>query len=66
MMELLKAKYKTLLKEKTAQAQELIKAEEDNLEIARALVELKLEYSAKQEQAEGEIRDYFGASSCQE
>ena len=54
MMELLKAKYKNLLKEKTSQSQELIKAEEDKLSIARALVELKLEYSAKQEQAEKE------------
>lgn len=54
MLELLKAKYKSLLKEKATQSQELIKAEEDKLSIARALVELKLEYSAKQEQADKE------------
>ena len=54
MMELLKAKYSTLVNEKAAQSQELIKAEEDKLSVARALVELKLEHSARQEQAEKE------------
>ena len=54
MMELLKAKYSTLVGEKAAQSQELIKAEEDKLSVARALVELKLEHSARQEQAEKE------------
>lgn len=54
MLELLKAKYKSLLQEKALQSQELIKAEEDKLSIARALVELKLEYSAKQEQTDKE------------
>jgi len=54
MMEMLKAKYNTILSEKKAQAQELIKSEEDKLSIARALVELKLEYSQLQEEAEKE------------
>ena len=54
MMELLKAKYSTLVTEKASQSQELIKAEEDKLSVARALVELKLEYSARQEQFEKE------------
>jgi hypothetical protein len=54
MMELLKAKYSTLVNEKASQSQELIKAEEDKLSVARALVELKLEHSARQEQTEKE------------
>lgn len=54
MMELLKAKYTTILNQKASQSQELIKAEEDKLSVARALVELKLENSARQEQTEKE------------
>jgi chromosome segregation ATPase len=54
MMEMLKSKYNTILSEKKAQSQELIKSEEDKLSIARALVELKLEYSQLQEETEKE------------
>jgi len=61
MMELLKAKYSTLVSEKATQSQELIRAEEDKLSVARALVELKLENSARQEQAE---KDKFELTSA--
>ena len=61
MMELIKAKYSTIVKEKGAQSQELIKAEEDKLSIARALVELKLQYSQLQEKAE---KDKFDLTSA--
>ena len=49
MMELLKGKYQSLTDQKNEQAQELIKSEEEKLSIARALVELKLEYSQLRE-----------------
>jgi len=61
MMELLKAKYSTVIDDKTKQSQELIRAEEDKLSVARALVELKLEHSAKQEQGE---KDKFEITSA--
>ena len=61
MMELLKAKYTTVMDSKTKQSQELIRAEEDKLSVARALVELKLEHSAKTEQTE---KDKFEITSA--
>lgn len=54
MMELLKAKYQTLTEQKAAQAEELIKAEEEKLITARALVELKIEHSHLLESSENE------------
>jgi hypothetical protein len=61
MMELLKAKYTTVMEEKFTQSQELVRAEEEKLSVARALVELKLEHSAKQEQIE---KDKFEITSA--
>lgn len=61
MMELLKAKYNTIVKEKYNQSQELIKAEEDKLAIARAFVDLKLEHSKLQEQSEKQKFDLTSA-----
>lgn len=54
MMELLKAKYKTLLEQKNQQAMDLIRSEEEKMTISRALVELKLQHSQMQEQFEKE------------
>lgn len=61
MMELLKAKYNTILEQKTFQSQELIRNEEDKLSIARALVELKLEHSQLEETLEKERFDLTSA-----
>jgi chromosome segregation ATPase len=60
MMELLKAKYNTVASEKALQSQQLIQLEEDKLSLARTLVELKLEHSQLQEQAE---KDRFDLTS---
>jgi len=54
MMELLKAKYKTLMEQKNLQSTELIKSEEEKMTISRALVELKLQHSQLLEQFEKE------------
>ena len=54
MMTMLKEKYKTLAEQKGTQSQELIKAEEERLNVARALVELKLEHSNLLESTENE------------
>jgi hypothetical protein len=53
-MTMLKEKYKTLAEQKGTQSQELIKAEEERLNVARALVELKLEHSNLLESTENE------------
>jgi hypothetical protein len=54
-LELLKAKYSTILEEKKTLALDLIKREEEKLEMARALVELKLAYSQRTESTEKEL-----------
>ncbi len=60
-MEMLKAKYAALLKEKTDQTQELITCEEDKLAVAKALVQLKLSYCELQEASEKEKFDNASA-----
>jgi chromosome segregation ATPase len=57
MLELLKAKYQTLTEQKAGQAEELIKSEEEKLSLARALIDLKLEYSQLREKAEKEMAE---------
>lgn len=59
-LELLKAKYTTLLGELTSQNEKMISVERDKLEVARALVELKLEHSRVVEEAE---KDKFELTS---
>jgi hypothetical protein len=54
LLELLKAKYATLIEERKTQNDELIRVEGEKLDIARALVELKLELSRVMEIAEKE------------
>jgi len=53
-LELLKAKYTTLLSELSAQNEKMISIEREKLEVARALVELKMELSREMEAAEKE------------
>ena len=53
-LELLKAKYTTLLSELATQNEKMITIEREKLEVAKALVELKLEYSREMESAEKE------------
>jgi hypothetical protein len=53
-LELLKAKYTTLLSELSTQNEKMISIEREKLEVARALVELKLELSRVMEEAEKE------------
>ncbi|CAM9519004.1 unnamed protein product [Chrysoparadoxa australica] len=57
MLDLFKGKYAQLVKEKAEQSQDLIAAEESKLEVAKALVELRLEHSQLQEKAEAENFD---------
>lgn len=52
MMEMLKAKYSTLIGENKKQTEELVKSEAEKLEVARALVDMKLELSNVMETAE--------------
>jgi chromosome segregation ATPase len=54
-IELLKAKYSTVLEEKKELATELIKKEEEKLELARGIVELKIAQSQSSEKAEKEL-----------
>jgi chromosome segregation ATPase len=54
-IELLKAKYATVLEEKKQLATELIKKEEEKLELARGIVELKIAQSQSSEKAEKEL-----------
>lgn len=54
-IELLKAKYSTVLEEKKQLANELIKKEEEKLELARGIVELKIAHSQSCEKAEKEL-----------
>lgn len=54
-IQLLKSKYATILEEKKELATELIKREEEKLEMARGLVELKLAYSQSVEKSEKEL-----------
>ena len=53
-LELLKAKYKTLLSEQSVQNEKMISIEREKLEVAKALVELKLEHGRVLEEAEKE------------
>lgn len=53
-LELLKAKYTTLLSELSTQNEKMITIEREKLEVARALVELKLEHSRQMEESEKE------------
>jgi hypothetical protein len=54
-IEMLKAKYATILEEKKQLATELIKKEEEKLELARGIVELKISQSQSTEKAEKEL-----------
>jgi hypothetical protein len=54
-IEMLKAKYSTILDEKKELATELIKKEEEKLELARGIVELKIAQSQSGEKAEKEL-----------
>lgn len=60
MLELMKEKYASLMEQNSNQAEELIKAEEDKLSMARALVEIKLLFNDLQEDTE---KDKYDASS---
>lgn len=51
-MELLKAKYTTLAKQKNTESEELLTAESQKLELARALVEMRLQHSEFMESSE--------------
>lgn len=57
MLELMKEKYASLMEQNAKQAEELIKAEEDKISMARALVEIKLMYNDLQEDCEKEKFD---------
>lgn len=54
-IELLKAKYSTVLEEKKQLASDLIQKEEEKLELARGIVELKIAHSQSCEKAEKEL-----------
>lgn len=60
MMELLKAKYATLIEENRKQNEELINSEAEKLEVARALIDMKMELSSVMETAE---KDKFELSA---
>lgn len=60
MMELLKAKYATLIEENKKQNEELIRSETEKLEVARALIDMKLELGSVMEVAE---KDRFELST---
>ena len=62
MLELMKEKYASVMEQNSKQAEELIKAEEDKLSMARALVEIKLLYNDLQEDVE---KEKYDASSKQ-
>jgi len=54
MLELFKAKYSKLVEDKAKQAEELILSEEQKLEISKALLDLKLEFSEANEKFQNE------------
>jgi hypothetical protein len=54
MLELFKAKYSKLVEDKARQAEELILSEEQKLEISKALLDLKLEFSEANEKFQNE------------
>eukprot|EP00602_Paraphysomonas_sp_CaronLab_P008587 CAMPEP_0185034294 /NCGR_PEP_ID=MMETSP1103-20130426/24034_1 /TAXON_ID=36769 /ORGANISM="Paraphysomonas bandaiensis, Strain Caron Lab Isolate" /LENGTH=1149 /DNA_ID=CAMNT_0027570895 /DNA_START=22 /DNA_END=3471 /DNA_ORIENTATION=+ len=54
MLEIMKAKYTTLIEERKEQNEELLKVETEKLEVARALVDMKMELSNFMEEAEKE------------
>jgi hypothetical protein len=60
MMEMLKAKYATLIEENKQQNEELIRSESEKLEVARALIDMKLEMGTVMETGE---RDRFDLSA---
>ena len=54
MTELLKAKYNTVMEEKLKQSEQLAQVEEDNIALAKTIVELNLKISTDEEQREKE------------
>lgn len=60
MAELLKAKFATLMSEKLAQSEDLAQSREDNVVLARTLMDKNLELSEFQEKTEKEIFDLAG------
>jgi len=57
MAELLKAKYATLMKEKLKQSEELAQSKEDNMLVAKSLMDKNIEFAAFREKTEKEIFD---------
>ena len=57
MAELLKAKFETLMSEKLAQSEELAQSKEDNVVLAKTLMEKNLEFAAHKESTEKELFD---------
>jgi chromosome segregation ATPase len=55
MAELLKAKFATLMEEKTKQTEELAQSREDNVVLAKTLMDKNLEFTAMKEKLEEEI-----------
>jgi len=60
MAELLKAKFATLMDEKLAQSEELAQSREDNVVLAKTLMEKNLEFAEHKEATEKEIFDLSG------
>ena len=54
MLELFKAKYMRVVEEKSGRDEALIESEQQKLAVARALLDLRLEYSQIQEQFEND------------